>query len=381
MATTVTSLIGRKMRGPIRTLIPPRTVWDIISSSGSGLVSLLTDQEHRDTWQALTDKKIIRDFSQQREGSSDTVTGVLALALYHELDNHTLKKFGFKADEFLEGAQPALEKFHDVEGRLCNKLFQLIHPAAAASDETEAVKTEMDDATVLESTMATEADGVEAENGFSEEERESILALVEREATFVRIMAMPQDDNATGMDASSPLHNILTWNWQDSLVQDVKLMVSSDFFEAYRLNMTVDTMLLSLKGVEFQYQEDSAVVPEVSLLSARVLVDDTELQEIDYKNISEDELNVRDTEDFFTTSVVAQIEVLYVIEHVSKLRAWMRESRDGGSLLTERLVRVGVFEGYLKGTGENRVTRWKLANVRTPSEITPIDRVTLYRPK
>ncbi len=365
----------------IRMLVPPRTAWDIATSAMAGAVSLMSDQQHRDSYAAMKEKGIIREDEFWHGGTNCMLSMALVLALYQELDNPILKKYGFKADEFLEGVKLALENFHEVESRVENNLFQLIQPKPIpATEEIDSTKTEEDDSTVLKSNATLD---VEAENyRFSEDERTVLADLVRLEAFYGRTI-----DNAAMIDASSPLFNVLNWDWNDSLVKDFRLMVSPDFFKASQKGKAVGVMLTRLQGVELKYIEDSTIVANVVLLSARVMVEDNEgTKEIDYENISDDELNVRDAEDGRRATVAAQIEVLYDVKQQKKFRkrtddASEGEIESGFADFTEWSLRVGVLEGYLKGFGEDKVLRWRLANVRDPWEMAAIETEFEYGPK
>lgn len=371
----------------INTLVPPRTVWDIATSAVAGAVSLVTDQEHRDAYVAMKEKGIIRDDVFWHGGSNGMFSMALVLALYQELDNPILKKYGFKADEFLEGVKPALEHFHDVESRLENKLFQLMKPKPApATDDNDTTKTEVDDNTVLQGSKAVDA---ESETyGLTENERNAMKEIVRLEASISQMLTNATVDNASRTDASSTLNNVINWDWNDSLAQDFRLMVSPDFYKANQKGKSFGVMLSKLKGMEVTYVEDSTNVANVALLSARVMVEDREeTKEIDYENVSDDELNVRDAEDGHRATVAAQIEVLYDIEQQKKVRTWTDDLSEGETKesdygeLTERSLRVGVLEGYLKGFGEDKVLRWRLANVREPWEMSPVETEFEYQQK
>ncbi|KAI2500514.1 hypothetical protein MHU86_13938 [Fragilaria crotonensis] len=385
MPPSIPVMLRRSMT--INTLVPPRTVWDIATSAVAGAVSLVTDQEHRDAYVSMKEKGIIRDDVFWHGGSNGMFSMALVLALYQELDNPILKKYGFKADEFLEGVKPALEHFHDVESRLENKLFQLMKPKPApAPDDNDTTETEEDDATVLQGSKAVDA---ESETyGLTENERNAMKEIVRLEASISQMLTNATVDNASRTDASSTLNNVINWDWNDSLAQDFRLMVSPDFYKANQKGKSFGVMLSKLKGMEVTYVEDSTNVANVALLSARVMVEDREeTKEIDYENVSDDELNVRDAEDGHRATVAAQIEVLYDIEQQKKVRTWsddlsegeMKESDYGE--LTERSLRVGVLEGYLKGSGEDKVLRWRLANVREPWEMSPVETEFEYQQK
>mmetsp|Transcript_8984 Transcript_8984/g.14983 ORF Transcript_8984/g.14983 Transcript_8984/m.14983 type:complete len:423 (+) Transcript_8984:132-1400(+) len=417
-------MIRRASAEKISYIIPPRTVMEMCGKALGGALSLVTDQEHRDSYMKYIKKGIIRDDVFWQNGSN-ALGPVLVLGLFSELHDPILQKYGFKAEEFLEGVKPALEQFHNIEKSLDNKMFELLTKAQGeqASQEEEAVaklnsdilqrdnaKPVSDGEQVEEETVAKIIDEAQADKNivakmsneketvakmteeeeksaeevqsdsevFSEEELGMMAEVAEREAAFLAVVMKETPKTLT------PFWNsLLKWDWKDSLVNQLEPMVSADFFKSLQKDKTIGCMLHKIKGVDLTYLEDSSTVENVALLSARVMVMDREDQdaaEADFDTLSDDELNTRE-EDESRLPVAAQIEVLYDIQHSVAVSAKVPGGEDDGNSgeFTERLVRVGILEGFLHG-GKDGELRWKLSNVREPWEIPPVDADFDFRP-
>jgi hypothetical protein len=401
-------MIRRASAEKISYLIPPRTFLEMCGKAIGGALSLVTDQVHRDSYMKYIKDGIIRDDVFWQNGSN-AMGPVLVLGLYSELDDPILKKYGFKAQEFLEGVKPALENFHDIEKSIDNKLFDLLNKAegeqmteaeeavakmnsdflqgdthgAAATNEAEQVEegtdAKMTDEEAKSSDEKVKADDDEA---FTEEERDMMAKVAEREAAFLAMMMQEGEKDKT---PPKPFWtSALKWDWKDTLASQLKPMVSTDFFKSLQKDKTIGCMLHKIKGVDLTYQEGTSSVENVALLSARVMVMDREDQdekEADYDTLVHDELNPQEEEDDPRRSVAAQIEVLYDIQHSVHVSAKVPggEEKASDGEFTERLVRVGILEGFLQGGKEGEL-RWRLSNVREPWEIPPVETDFDFRP-
>jgi len=388
-------MIRRATVDKIRYLVPPRTVFDMAKSALGGAVSLVTDQEHRDSFLKYVQKGVIRDDVFFQNGSN-ALGPILVLGLFQELDDPILKKYGFKAEEFIEGVRPALEQFHNIEKSLDNKLFEMLSEAEE-NPEKEQETTEGETTTVKMSDDdedKTDSDSSEQEAPFSKEERQMMEDLADQEAAYISMMTNTNNTNNQDDDGEAPtlptsLRSVLNWDWKDEMAKELKDMVSPDFFKSLQKDKTIGCMLHKIKGVDLTYQQESSVVENVALLSARVMVvddRDEREKEVDYDNIARDELNVKEEDEDARMSVAAQIEVLYDIQHsvsVSSKVPGLADGEEGAEgksgEFTERLIRVGVLEGYLKG-GEDGKLRWRLSNVREPWEIPPVESDFDFRP-
>jgi hypothetical protein len=108
-------------------------------------------------------------------------------------------------------------------------------------------------------------------------------------------------------------------------------------------------MYRKLRGVEVTYEEESCVVENVSLVSARVMVTEPESQvnEVDYDSIANDELKVKDIHDDPRLSVAARIEVLYNMQRT--VSVVISPGDDVLSNITEISTRIAILEGYRQG--------------------------------
>lgn len=343
-------MIRRLPLHKITYLVPPRTSWQLLKSAFDGITSLASDQEQRDSYLKYVKDDVIREHT--FDGSNTALRLVANLALFQELENPVLKRYGFKADEFLEGVKPALEQFHDIEQTIDNKLIQISN------------KVGVEDELVQQSVPATNnVDDVT--HGLSDEERQVLTQFVDQEASYLSMLTTkvkPQDGGSPIDQNPSQLRQILHWDWQDSLVDQLRQMLSPDFFKWLQKAKTIDCMYRKLRGVDVTYEQESCVVENVSLVSARVMITEPENQahEVDYDNIADDELKVKDIHDDPRLSVAARIEVLYNMQRTVSVA--ISSGDDMLSDITEISARVAVLEGYLKG-GDG-MFRWRLSDAR-----------------
>ena len=348
-------MIRRLPLHKITYLVPPRTGWQMLKSAFDGIASLASDQEQRDSYLKYVKEDIIRE--RTFDGSNTALRLIANLALFHELENPILKRYGFKAEEFLEGVKPALEQFHDIEHTIDNKLIEISNKIAVedkAPEESVLTTNKMDDLA----------------HGLNDEERQVLTHFVEQEASYLSMLTskvtpqdgIPQEGGLSMDETPSQLRQVLHWDWQDGLVDQLRQMLSPDFFKWLQKAKTIDYMYRKLKGVEVTYEQESCVVENVSLVSARVMVTEPESQaiEVDYDNIANDELNVKDAHDDPRLSVAARIEVLYDMQRT--LSVAITSGDDVLTDITEISARVAILEGYLKG-GDG-VFRWRLSDAQ-----------------
>ena len=93
-----------------RSLLKPRSQWDTLSSAFATSVSILSSQTDRDNFVETVNKGIINPAVL---GQAD-MGFFMTLALHHDLNNDLFKKTGFNAEDFMVGAEPALERFQEV---------------------------------------------------------------------------------------------------------------------------------------------------------------------------------------------------------------------------------------------------------------------------
>jgi hypothetical protein len=343
-------MIRRLPLHKITYLVPPRTAWQVLRSAFDGIASLASDQEQRDSYLKYVRDDVIREHT--IDGSSTALRLIANLALFQELENPVLKRYGFKAEEFLEGVTPALEQFHDIEQTIDNKLIQISNKLAA---EDEA----------LEQSFPATNNADDLASGLNDDERQVLTQFVEQEASYLSMWttkANPQDDSSLKDQTPSQLRQVLHWDWQDCLVDQLRQMLSSDFLKWLQKAKTIDCMYRKLRGVEVTYEQESCVVENVSLVSARVMVTEPENQvnEVDYDSIANDELKVKDIHDDPRLSVAARIEVLYNMQRTVSVA--ISPGDEVLSNITEISTRIAILEGYLKG-GDG-MFRWRLSDAR-----------------
>jgi len=212
--------------------------------------------------------------------------------------------------------------------------------------------------------------------------------VAERETSY---MTTNNDD---GDSINEKMLEILDWNWKDELVSDLIPMLSNDYFKALQMDKLLGCIQLKTRGIDLTYKSGSSSVENVALLSARVQVIEEEEEEAensaekdeDFGNVEEEELEMKEEDtviDESKLSVAAQIEVLYEIKHSLSTSARVQEGgKDDikSGEFSERIVRVGVLEGFLRGGPDGDEVQWKLCNVREPWEILPMETSYDFRP-
>mmetsp|Transcript_27284 Transcript_27284/g.41266 ORF Transcript_27284/g.41266 Transcript_27284/m.41266 type:complete len:374 (-) Transcript_27284:717-1838(-) len=365
-------MVRRISADQVKTLLPPRTFMEMGSKAFSGAWSLLVEQKQRDFFTKNVKNGIIRDDIFWQDGAN-SIGPMVVLALYRELQDPILKKYGFKAEEFLDGVGSALERYHDVEKSIDNRLFDLLN----GNNESKTVgsgecNTESHSNPRKETTYEAKTAGL------SDDERSMMKELAKRETSILSMMLNQQEDEAK--PANEKLLKILDWDWRDNLVEDLRPMVSDSYFKASRLDKLLSCIMLKKKGVDLQYQIGTSSVENVALLSARVKLVNENEEEADIDRIEHEELEMMEPNES-NMSVAAQVEVLYDIEHsvLTVTEAPQSESNETKSgEFTERLVLVGVLEGFLKG-GKDDGLQWRLSNIREPWEIPPVETSFAFR--
>jgi hypothetical protein len=128
-----------------RSLLKPRSQWDTLSSAFATSVSILSSQTDRDNFVETVNKGIINPAVL---GQAD-MGFFMTLALHHDLNNDLFKKTGFNAEDFMVGAEPALERFQEVLYSLDRSVLPeftkgLKKAMEADEDDTIEVKTVTD---------------------------------------------------------------------------------------------------------------------------------------------------------------------------------------------------------------------------------------------
>jgi hypothetical protein len=383
------TISGYMMRGAgkVTTLIPQRTIWETFSKAWSGAFNLLFDQKSRDRYLDCIQKGVIRDDVFWRNGTNSAMGPILVLALYQELHNPLLKSSGFDAHEFLEGVKPAIEAFHNTEKCLDNKVFEVLNKFLSddSGDKSQKPDIQVKEPPTSEDERADETNTAQEEPVLGNEERELLLERTIQEAHF---QAFLRDGGEKLKDFQFPtkqVENFLNWDWKDELVSRLELMVSHDYLRSMQADKVSNSLMLKMRGIDFKYQEGSSLVENVALLSARAMVmepeGDENEDEDDVESVKEDELNVGDQRESSDVDIAAQIEVLYDLQHRVESTAEISPTEIKKGEFTERIIRVGILEAYLKGGPEKVELRWKLSGIREAWELPEMASEFDYRPK
>lgn len=340
-------------------LVPPRTQWDSLSSAGNACASLFFNQDNRNDFMKLVNNGII---SVPVLGQAN-LGWVLMLALYNDLKTPEMKKYGFEAQEFLDGVKPALEQFYLVSNSMRNTL-------AAVEQET-----------AVEEETAVEDDNADISFGSEEAEKEA--------AKLMLMTGISKDDKT--------LRKLVKCNWKEEAEKDSESMAAR--LRAMLTPEWFDMVEFGIKGTYIMdkslvYHEGSSSVMNVALLSARAVVLDNDAEEDDNEeseDVKENELNLKDAPEAEVSTnkpaVVAQVEVLYDVEETftrnkPQIMTAEGESTEEKEPETEQFtavsVHVGIFEGWLNGDPSgNQELQWRFAADMPPWEFPDLARTVL----
>jgi hypothetical protein len=340
----------------------------MLSSAIMGGFSLLNEQT-RATFIDRLDKGIIN------EGiiAQATMSPLVMLSLFNDMENPLFKRYHFDAKEFLSGVAPALENFHNVSGVLENE-FHLI-------------RAEVD------TTTSSTEEKKDTENGETEEqkENESTDPDDEKEAMLVGFRLY----QANGMFRSGleekHVSAILNKEWMEdvkknpeSLAGQLSRMVTSELFHTLEMRAKTSFFVPSKQSTTMKFEEGSCTVNNVALLSARAFLcvpsevadgDDESnpmFEPVDYM-MDEKEMEEK------KAVVAAQMEVLYDVT-----QSFVEESESESEKKNEEgeeqkvadsdseptsytTVSVATLQGWLTGGPDGKL-RWQLALHRPPFE-------------
>lgn len=295
--------------------IQPRNTWEMISSAFNACVDLL-DQPMRDDFINTANKGII---DPQSLGSIP-----LTLALYNELQSPQLKKYAFDAEEFLEGAKPALESYSQV-------LVEIMAKNKTAPDAVESV---------VDDDENTDVDNDK-----------------------IHKMNKEVDEDA---EPEEPLQMILT-DESDAIIKK-----DPESLEARIFNMLTEPFFTSLKSSVNRWPSEvndfpTLEVTNVTLVSARAVevLPDSDDSEVDSRDAMEDDSFADEMEREYP--IAAQIQVMYHYQVAD-------EHEDDDNLTDEQVLtnlmisnafsgkRIAIFEGWLRGDPDGHEDlKWKLA--------------------
>jgi hypothetical protein len=141
---------GTLLNTAYKSLIKPRSQWDTLSSAFATVVSILSSQSDRDKFVDTVNKGIINP---SILGQADMGL-FITLALHHDLNNDHFKKNGFSIEEFMQGAEPALENFQEVLYSLDRQILpDFVTMLDKMTEAIEDTKIENDEADVTNSAL------------------------------------------------------------------------------------------------------------------------------------------------------------------------------------------------------------------------------------
>ena len=358
-------------------LIPPRTFPEMLSSAAMGFFSLF-NEESRASFLNNLEKGVLNEAIIAQASMSPLVM----LSLFHELENPIFKQNKFEASEFLEGVAPALENFHNISGALDNQLRtkfsteeESFAPESSSSNESEKDENE------------------QRESGDEiDEDREAIL-------TALRLH-QPGVEYPFGRNEKY-LSEVLSNDWTtdaekdpESLAAQLSRMVTTELFQLHQVGAKTAFLLQAPHGQNMTFQEGSCAVSNVALLSARAcfcvpqepaegVENDSESSPTRYEAVdySMDEKEMKEK----NAAVAAQVDLLYeVTQNISLTKIEEATKPEGESaeeskveakssntpdetLMEHTIVNVATVQGWLKD-GPNGELRWQLALLRPPVE-------------
>lgn len=234
-------------------LPPRRVVSDIILPAGESLVNFAFLKESRENFIDMANKGII---------NVDMLGIPLSLALFSGLNSPLMEKYKFNVVEFGKGAKAALQRYHDIQNALQDEI-------CIWAKETIDLKL---------SPL-------------------KIMELAEKKQTELKLEASEKDTS-------------------ESLLAQMKQMVTPEYFEQMCSSMIRDTLLL--KEINLNYNNWTSQVSNINLLSARaeaIPPKPATLEEIPHLTKEEAQKNDDLINNIYMEHpCVAQIEVVYDVQ-------------------------------------------------------------------
>lgn len=344
-------------------LIPPRTTFGILASAGNACFTLLTRQGERDAFVAACNDGLINPpvLGQANFGMA------MMLALYNDINSPLFKKHEFSIDNFVEGAKPALERFHDIQISLQEDLHSDSDDGDSGGGEKEAKSEE---SSVEDTDRVPQAS--ETVNGESSAEPSPKKSSddVDAEAIFKALNGIKVPGST---DDDGGMMRLMKRSWakdaeadSDSEAAQLRDMVTREYFDAIELSSKTNCLLEK----KLNFKAGSGEITNMALLSARAMElapEETETGNEDMRDdagpMSDDSFN---DERHVDHPVAAQVEVLYDIEQTFTAKEGDAEAEEAmkaqGLIGPRKSVLVGVFEGFLHKDPEGHDSiRWKLA--------------------
>jgi hypothetical protein len=333
----------------VRYLVPARTSTELCLSAWRGCLSLLSESKSRDQYWDYRKDGILRD-----DSSSSLLMGQVRMAsLWDELEHS--KQYGFQPYEFLEGVTPALGQFHDMQRKLDQLIFQILHGTTDLETNHDCANT-----TPLGNDK-TSVDPSKDKNDvvtICEEDFQQMLRELEDFSVMEKL-------NNPDSQLKSKLNSIYQWDWNDTIVQDFHRIVSPEFFKSYQLEGIVRTIMMGSNPIDVIKKTE---VDNCMILSARIkfLEDSKTKKNNDNTTFNEDELDMTIQADEKLT-VAIRVDVLYDMYRTVSIPQHDKVKDENNSNI-DPIEFVygdrchGVFEGFLNSNNENPL-RWRISNI------------------
>lgn len=340
-----------------KSLLKPRSQWDTLTSAFATTLSILSSQTDRDKFVETVNKGIINPGIL---GQAD-MGFFMTLALHHDLSNDLFLDNGFNVEEFMEAAEPSLERFQEV-------LYSLDRNVLPGFTKG------------LKEALEKDGDGGHEDEG-AKTEVKTVTDIKDSEATMEKVQGIE-----TAMQGEA--------NWKkkaeenpETLYGQLYGMVSEQLMDACEKQFVTSVMHCYMNQIpRMCYTLESGEIHNVALVSARAH------EVIPKEEVDEDEKN--DDNGYLVDEsltpitdkkypVAAQIEVIYSISQ-SFRRLKLDEIDEGSTTGSEKKKEeeeesksdddeqkldtawVAVFEGMLSDgpNGSDNSLRWKLIDNR-----------------
>lgn len=326
-------------------LVKPRSHWDTVSSAFATVVSLVSSQNDRDKFIETVDKGIINP---SILGKADM--GVfMTFALHHDLNNDLFKRHDFQVEEFMEGAEPALESFQET----LYSLDKSILPAFIKN---------------LKEALEDEANDAEEEGEKSKDSIQSIATSTFANSTMTEDKLKRMEDAVLkGSDWKKKAEEE-----PDSLYAELSGMISDQLLKSCESQFVMSVMSCYMNKVpRMSYELETGKISDIALLSCRAHEIVSEVDHDENKKNDDSDVMVDESLEPFVDKkypVAAQIEVIYSISQTfaqTLIEDAEEKETDEGSRTMETAW-VAVFEGMLfdGNNGSEEKLRWKLVDNR-----------------
>ena len=337
-----------------------------VSSAIDAIVTLLSSQEARDKFVALTSPTVASTMGgvviNSRILNQSDVGLLKSLTLYNELLHPRLQQSSkFNIREFMVGCDWALSQFHRTKDVLLPKLLTNVNVAKKSNgvevkfEHETGGEDDNNSKKINDKELMWVKNLVRKSKAFSEVAANDPDSI---EGTFVA-MTTPEALNSMQLDGFTRLFSGQMVSTSDDRTED---QIQIDKLKEY----------YNTGGAEGKLIDDATKVMNVALLSARVeeiypssaeqaiLLHKTKTNDDPNAPLEDESLTPPPEVDESKSQLITHLEVLYELQQSS--------INDEGKTKTKTLVMVGKFEGCLFGDPNGDELRWKLASYRPALE-------------